>query len=623
MAALVCDICGGKLIGKPGGIFECDSCGMEYSQDWAKEKIQEIKGTVKVEGTVNVQGSVTVDNKANLENLLNRAFMFLEDKDWENADAYAEKVLEHDSVNGTAYVIKFLSDIQISSLSRIRDIIDNSSSQSFLKRTKYLSKVYSYADKDIVEKLKKDLVYVNAQIEFMASEKEYIDAKNILLSAKNEKDCKRAIKKFEKIKEFKDSKSLIDECYVKITELENCELERRNAIALKRLDLFNKSSSSSVTAKKFDDSIEEINSQIEQLKSEKAEIQKSLDELENEITRSSFVKKIKLKGTKDDLFNQISLKDNEIKLKLDYIKKMEYKRSFYEKIQNGSLRMSDFKKTLSISNTSCSYLKNNGSVVTVGESNEINTNSWTNIVEISSCLFHCLGLKANGTVVASGNNNYNQCDVQNWRNIVSVSAGLYHSVGLKADGTVVSTKVSGLADRGQTSVSDWNDVITISASVYHTVGLKSNGTVVATKEESLKEYYNGFSEVDEWKNIVAISAGMYHTVGLKSNGTVVSTKISCVKNRNGQTETSSWKNIVAVAAGSSHTVGLKDDGTVVAVGKNDFGECNVSAWKNIVAIAVTDCRTIGLKADGTLVFTGEEKYQSTAGINGASNIKLF
>lgn len=60
MAALVCDICGGKLVGKPGGLFECDSCGMEYSKEWAQSKIQEVKGTVKVEGTVDVSGSTVL-----------------------------------------------------------------------------------------------------------------------------------------------------------------------------------------------------------------------------------------------------------------------------------------------------------------------------------------------------------------------------------------------------------------------------------------------------------------------------------------------------------------------------------------------------------------------------------
>ena len=61
MAALQCEICGGKLMGRPGGIFECDSCGMEYDTAWAKAKIQQIKGTVQVEGTVEVQGTVKVD----------------------------------------------------------------------------------------------------------------------------------------------------------------------------------------------------------------------------------------------------------------------------------------------------------------------------------------------------------------------------------------------------------------------------------------------------------------------------------------------------------------------------------------------------------------------------------
>lgn len=70
MKQLTCEICGGKLVGKAGGIFVCDSCGMEYDKSWAQEKIQEIKGTVKVEGPVDVSGStVKVDSSNELENL--------------------------------------------------------------------------------------------------------------------------------------------------------------------------------------------------------------------------------------------------------------------------------------------------------------------------------------------------------------------------------------------------------------------------------------------------------------------------------------------------------------------------------------------------------------------------
>lgn len=51
MAALVCDICGGKLVMGAGGIAVCDSCGMEHSPDRMKEKIQEVKGVVRVDNT--------------------------------------------------------------------------------------------------------------------------------------------------------------------------------------------------------------------------------------------------------------------------------------------------------------------------------------------------------------------------------------------------------------------------------------------------------------------------------------------------------------------------------------------------------------------------------------------
>jgi len=37
-----------------------------------------------------------------------------------------------------------------------------------------------------------------------------------------------------------------------------------------------------------------------------------------------------------------------------------------------------------------------------------------------------------------GNNGAEQCNVGNWTDIVQVAAGIYHTVGLKADGTVVA-----------------------------------------------------------------------------------------------------------------------------------------------------------------------------------------
>lgn len=56
MDKLCCDICGGALTMQPSGkTAVCDSCGMQYSAERIREKVQEIKGTVSVEGTVRTQ----------------------------------------------------------------------------------------------------------------------------------------------------------------------------------------------------------------------------------------------------------------------------------------------------------------------------------------------------------------------------------------------------------------------------------------------------------------------------------------------------------------------------------------------------------------------------------------
>jgi len=53
---------------------------------------------------------------------------------------------------------------------------------------------------------------------------------------------------------------------------------------------------------------------------------------------------------------------------------------------------------------------------------------------------HTAGLKFDGAVVATGLNNYGQCNVGNWTDIVQVAADDYHTVGLKSDGTVVTVE---------------------------------------------------------------------------------------------------------------------------------------------------------------------------------------
>ncbi len=60
------------------------------------------------------------------------------------------------------------------------------------------------------------------------------------------------------------------------------------------------------------------------------------------------------------------------------------------------------------------------------------------VATIAAGMFHLVGLRGDGTVLAVGKDDFGQLDVSSWTNIKAVAAGTFHSVGLKEDGTVVA-----------------------------------------------------------------------------------------------------------------------------------------------------------------------------------------
>ena len=240
-------------------------------------------------------------------------------------------------------------------------------------------------------------------------------------------------------------------------------------------------------------------------------------------------------------------------------------------------------------------LRPEGTVVVTGNNDEgaCNVTDWRDIAAICAGVHYTVGLKADGTVAAVGENDKGQCNVTDWRDIVAVCTGGLHTVGLRADGTVVAV---GENDDGQCDISNWKNIVAVCSGGYHTVGLKADGTVIAAGYSD-----DGRCDVSDWQNIVAICSKDWHTVGRKADGTVVATG----DNDYGQCNVADWRDVVAVCAGDYHTIGLKADGTVVAVGENDYGQCNVADWRDIVAVCAGDYHTIGLKADGTVVAVGD------------------
>ena len=249
------------------------------------------------------------------------------------------------------------------------------------------------------------------------------------------------------------------------------------------------------------------------------------------------------------------------------------------------------------------------------------------IIAIAAGKSHSVGLRANGTVVAVGDNYYGQCDVGSWSNIVSIAAADNYTLGLRNDGKVLIagldknavlfkdataiaaggqqviclTKSGGIESVGvpdwyQRVIKspNWKHVISLAVGPKHIVGLRTNGTVVSVGIDS-----GGRTSVTNWKNVNAVAAGKGFTLGLRKDGKVLTTA-----NYMKAAKVEDWRDIVSIDAGTSHSLGVTKAGAVLATGSNSSKQCNVGTWDKIVAVAAGDRHSLGLRADGKVLATG-------------------
>ena len=97
-----------------------------------------------------------------------------------------------------------------------------------------------------------------------------------------------------------------------------------------------------------------------------------------------------------------------------------------------------------------------------------------------------LFLKKDGTL--AGIDSYEHEDVKGWTDLVAFHENNGLIVGLKKDGTVVA---SGETKYGACNVSDWTDIVAVKTNYKYTIGKKSDGTfVIATNDTQLEKEFN-------------------------------------------------------------------------------------------------------------------------------------
>ena len=166
-----------------------------------------------------VRESVAVNSgNANEESLLKRAFMFLEDGDWDSADEYCEKVLDIDPENARAYLGKLMAECRacrMEDLQNCRQPFDGSGNYN---------KILRFADPKLIETLKGYIAHINERNENARLTGIYTGAVSAMNEANSENEYKSAADIFKTIPGFKDADSLAEEC------LDKAEICRKDAL---------------------------------------------------------------------------------------------------------------------------------------------------------------------------------------------------------------------------------------------------------------------------------------------------------------------------------------------------------------------------------------------------------
>ncbi len=236
------------------------------------------------------------------------------------------------------------------------------------------------------------------------------------------------------------------------------------------------------------------------------------------------------------------------------------------------------KQYLAIGYAGLMAIESDGTVKAQFDSGEIS--AWKDVVQVDASPGHALGLKADGTVYASGNNTDGQCDVQDWKDIVMVAAGASRSYGLNKEGTIVSTARYDTRKSGVWK--KWTHIVWIDVMDDTLYAVDQDGNAYGT-DMDLSCFHD--------------AARIYRTTDeinvLLKNGTVMCMNITDEHQKIWQWSKDTWTDVRELDSISSSIVVLKADGTVGTIAAvSDF-----TGWKDIVEIE----RFFGVKSDGSII----------------------
>ncbi len=172
-----------------------------------------------------VKETVIAAGNANTTPLLKRVFMFLEDGDWDSANEYCEKVLDLDPECAEAYLGKLMAELKVNTQEKLADC-----EQPFDDYGNY-QKIIRFGGAKLKASLQGYIAHINERNENERLNGNYEWALNAMANATTESAFKTAADLFGRIKGFKDSDCLRDQC---LEKAEACHKDETYRQAIKK-----------------------------------------------------------------------------------------------------------------------------------------------------------------------------------------------------------------------------------------------------------------------------------------------------------------------------------------------------------------------------------------------------
>ena len=410
-------------------------------------------------------------NNPTMESYLKRAFIFLEDGDWDSANEYCEKVLDIDPENARAYLAKLMVQLEVRHQEDLQyegdALVDSSNYQ----------KAVRYADSALRQQLESYVAAALAQREAERLEQERRAEEARLLREQQEAEARRAMEEKKRQMEAYFAAQKVVQNMISAGGYHSVAMNVDGtavAVGLKadgRCDLGSWRDLVAVSAGSFHSLGLKADGTV--LASKK----QFLNQCDVEDWRD--IVAISAGGS----FSVGLRRDGTV--------------AFTGSNVDGAQQIADWQNIVALAagNNHVVGVRKDGSVLAVGKNDQgqCEVSAWQDIISADASESHTVGLKADGTVVAVGKNDQGQCDVGAWQDIVAVGAANAYTLGLKRDGSVV------LAGKSM-PVRSWQNVVAISVGKDHAIGVKADGKMVATDNVSACAVFD-WKLFDNFKNL--------------------------------------------------------------------------------------------------------------------------